>query len=459
MKKPKTAYVCSDCGADYPRWQGQCSACNAWNTITEMKFANPVPKSSTSTSGGYSVSSGCKSFKFDEISADEGVKVLTGIGELDRVLGDGVTLGSIVLFTGDPGAGKTTLLSKFAELMSNKMRTLYNTSEESLGQFKKRSDERLKLKFNNENMFFSSVANLEELLHIIEKDKIEFLFVDSIQALSSENTTGKAGGVSQVTYCASTLNRYCKTNNITLILIGHVNKSSEMAGPKVLEHIIDASIHIDVSDALRTLRARKNRFGDTDQVGLFQMVESGMRSVDNPSEIFLSSSQKEYSGSAITVIRDGARNLLLEVQSLVSDIAGERPMRNTIGINYNRLNMITAILTKCGKVSMYKDINVNLVGGMKLSESETSCDLALAAALLSSAKDKPIPKKTCFFGELSLTGEVRPVANGVPRVNEAKKHGFTQIFIPKNNWHKSMESDGVVITPIEHITDLIEALK
>jgi DNA repair protein RadA/Sms len=189
------------------------------------------------------------------------------------------------------------------------------------------------------------------------------------------------------------------------------------------------------------------------------MVESGMRSVDNPSEIFLSGSDKNYAGSAITVVRDGSRNLLLEVQALVSDVTGERPMRNVIGINHNRLNMITAIITKCGKVSMYKDINVNLVGGIKLAETETSSDLALAAALLSSASDKPIPKGTCFFGELSLTGEIRPVASGVPRVKEAIQHAFTHIFIPKNNYHNSMITDGVTITPVEHITDLIEALK
>ncbi|WP_210498631.1 DNA repair protein RadA [Vibrio crassostreae] len=463
MAKTKVTYACNECGADFPRWQGQCNMCAAWNTITEHRQPANVQQAAlqTATKGGYSVSSGRKAFKFDEIDAVEGEKILTGIGELDRVLGDGMTIGSVILITGDPGAGKTTLLSKFAEVMSHKMVTLYNTAEESLPQFKIRADNRMKLSYNKDKMFFSASSNLEDIIGLIEEHQAKMVFVDSIQAISSDTTKGDAGGVAQVKACASMLNVYCKTNNITLVLIGHVTKDSSTAGPKTLEHVIDASIHIDVGEALRTLRAKKNRFGDTDQVGLFQMTEKGMRSVDNPSEIFLSSSSKRYSGSAITCIRDGARNLLLEVQALVSEVGGEKPMRNTIGINYNRLNMITAVLSKCGGIKLFNDININLVGGMKLPESETSTDLALAAALVSSINDKPIPNATCFFGEISLTGEIRPVAGGVPRVIEAAKHGMKDIFIPKNNFHKSMLKDhpDLNITQVEHISDLIKALK
>ncbi len=470
MAKAKVAYVCNDCGADFPRWQGQCNACGAWNKITEVKLASGAKSVKSVESGktvsearksaGYAGASGAHVYTIDQIDTNEGERMVVGIKELDRVLGGGLTIGSIVLLTGDPGAGKTTLLSKVAEVFANKGVVLYNTAEESLGQFATRGKGRLRLQYDKVNMKFGNTANLEELIAMIESTGAKIVFLDSIQAIKSENSNGDAGGISQVKHCATELNIFCKQNGVTLIMIGHVNKDSAMAGPKVLEHVIDTSIHIDVGDSLRTLRARKNRFGDTDQIGLFQMHETGMVSVDNPSKLFLTRSDRDYSGLATTCIRDGARNILIEVQALVTEAAGEKPMRNTIGIHYNRLTMITAVMSKALGTRLFKDIHVNLVGGMKLPETETSTDLALAAALYSSDNDKAIPRGMCFFGELSLTGEIRPISNGVPRVVEASMHGFDTVVIPKRNYHKDMEKEGgsIKIVQIEHLSELKELL-
>lgn len=464
MAKAKKAYVCNDCGADFPRWQGQCNACGAWNTISEITVS-AKPTSAAARAGGYSVSSGSKVYGINDVESNSegGARISTGLGELDRTLGGGLTEASVLMITGDPGAGKTTILTQMANYTSKERVVLYNTSEESLTQFSDRAKNRLKLVFDNNNMRLSSTPYLDELIAAIESEKAKIVIQDSIQTITSTDVTGSAGGITQIKYCATELNRYCKTNGITLILIGQVNKDSEMAGPKALEHIVDARIHIEVSESLRTMRPSKNRFGDTDQIGLFKMTEGGLREIKNPSEIFLTGSGKDYSGSAITCIRDGSRNILLEVQTLVSEVTGDRPIRNTIGLNYNRFNMITAILNKCGGIKIYYDIFVNLVGGMKLNDTDTSTDLALAAALISSINDKPLGKKSCFFGELSLTGEVRPVTNGIQRVQEAHKHGFEKIYIPLKNYNKSacekMESSGITIIKIEHIRDLIQELK
>lgn len=466
MAKTKAAYVCQECGADHARWLGQCNACGAWNTVSEVRLADiKAPKVSVGKSlsesrseGGYAGESDASLYSIDEVDTTEGRRINTGYDEFNRVLGGGVTEGSIVLLTGDPGAGKTTLLTQTAEYISKDMPSLYNTAEESLPQFKNRAVGRMKLNFNKKNMKFGHSSVLEEIIAMVEKCGAKVLYLDSIQAIRSNEHSGDAGSTGQVKHCAMKLNRFCKQNDITLFMIGHVTKDNSMAGPKVLEHVIDTSIHIYVSDSLRTLRPHKNRFGNTDQIGLFQMHERGMVSVDNPSKIFLTRSERDYSGLAATCVRDGARNLLLEVQSLVTEVKGEKCTTSTIGIHYSRLSMISAVMSKSMKMNMYKDVNVQLVGGIKLPETETSTDLALAAALYSSDKDIVIPRGMCLFGELSLTGEIRPVAGGVPRVAEAAKVGFETIVIPKRNFAPEMKNENINVITIEHLSELKDIL-
>ncbi|WP_022941741.1 DNA repair protein RadA [Psychromonas hadalis] len=464
--KTKIAYVCSDCGADFTKWQGQCSECKAWNTITEFREASSTSKSvnaafKRNNQGGYTgANTGVQ--RISDVQVENAARISTGLSELDRVLGGGITLGSVVLISGDPGSGKTTLLTKVAEVMSQNMNTLYVTAEESLSQWAKRAIERLKLNFNDANFMLSDTDSIEEIVDQCLENNIKFVIADSIQAFESNSVDGTAGGVTQVKTCAKILNRLCKQHGITLILVGQVNKNSQMAGPQTLKHIIDTAIHIEVNDAsVRILRADKNRFGDTEQVGIFQMTEFGMRSVDNPSRLFLSGSEEHFEGSAISVIKDGSRNLLIEIQALATEVEGEKSIRNCIGVSYSRLSLITAVLKKHGGIPTYYDINISLVGGLKMADSETSTDMAVTAALLSSINSKPLPEDSVFIGEVALTGELRQVAQIVPRVREALSHGKKQIFIPAVAYHKSMlqfVKAGQIIHPLKNIKALIEAL-
>ena len=467
--KIKIAYVCSECGADYTKWQGQCSECKAWNTITEFREAASTASRSVNAAvnrnknGGYAGTSSNGVQRISTVQVENAARVSTGLSELDRVLGGGITLGSVVLLSGDPGAGKTTLLTKVAEVMSHSMQTLYVTAEESLSQWAKRGIERLKLNFNQDNFLLSDTDCVEDIVDQCVENNIKFLIADSIQAFESNAAEGSAGGVTQVKTCAKILNRLCKQHGITLILVGQVNKNSQMAGPQTLKHIIDTAVHIEVNDAsVRILRADKNRFGDTEQVGIFQMTEKGMRSVDNPSRLFLSGSEEHFEGSAITVIKDGARNLLIEIQALATEVEGEKSIRNCIGVSYSRLSLITAVLKKHGGIPTYYDINISLVGGLKMADSETSTDMAVTAALLSSINSRPVPEDSVFIGELALTGELRQIPQIVPRVREALSHGKKQIYIPSVAYHKSMQqfvkSDQSII-PLKNVRELIEALK
>lgn len=339
---------------------------------------------------------------------------------------------------------------------------MYVTAEESLSQWKKRAQDRLGLEFNSDNFWVDDSDCVEDIVAAVKENGIKLLIADSIQAFESTSVEGSAGGVTQVKTCAQILNRLCKTEGITLILVGQVNKDSKMAGPQTLKHIIDTTVHIDVTESnVRILRSDKNRFGDTDQVGIFQMTERGMVSVDNPSRLFLSGSEERYEGSAVTVIKDGARNLLIEVQALATDFEGEKPLRNCIGVSYSRLALITAVLKKHGGINTYYDINISLVGGLKMADTETSTDLAVMAALISSINSRPTPEDSVFIGEVALTGEIRQVQGGVARVREAAKHGKKLIFLPKANYHNSMLKDlnpDQKIIPVAKIADVIKAL-
>ena len=458
MATAKASFFCTECGENYARWAGQCGSCNTWNTIEEFKGVKPSAKKSVGKQGGYSGTTGL-SAKIDDVKSHEYKRIVTGIGELDRVVGGGITVDSVNILSGDPGAGKTTLLSNVVGAIRKLMPSLYVTAEEASSAFKDRFSSRLKVSYNNDNFNLLSEFDVDAIMAEAEKLDVRFMVVDSIQALKGDEFTGSAGSISQVKGCAQLLSRFAKQHNVTMIIISHVNKNSEVAGPNTLKHIVDGAFHIEVNEsAIRTIRPTKNRFGDVDTVGIFQMTEQGMMSVDNPSKIFLSSLSENVSGSAICCIRDGNRNLLLELQTLVTDSEGEFPQRVCVGLNMNRLKMITAILRKHGKQRFNHDVYVNLVGGLKLPETDTSADVSMAASLVSSLQEKPLPKDMLWLGELSLSGEVRPVSGGVQRVLEAVKHGFTKIVVPHANYHKKMESAGVQIMRVKTINDVINLI-
>ena len=450
-KAAKVEFVCTECGMNYQRWQGQCR-CGAWNTLAEFKPSAGQSKKATvrSSVGGYAGGIGGGSKKINDIATVEAEKQLTEIGELDRVLSGGVTTGSVNIISGDPGAGKTTLLSDLVARMSKRMPSLYCTAEESLSQFKNRVN-RLKLDYNADELYLLSETSVETIIEELDKN--------SIQAVVTDTANGSPGSPSQVKSAAQALTQYCKQNDVTMFIIAHVNKNNEIAGPQTLVHIVDALLHIDTNDGqIRTLRANKNRFGDIDTVGIFKMCERGMLSVDNPSEIFLSGSTTESPGSSITCIRKGNRNLLLEIQCLTTETEAEFPQRVCVGLNMNRIKMLTGILRKHTKTKIFHDTFFNIVGGLKIDESETCIDLALVTALLSSLNEFVVPRTTCIMGELSLNGDVRPIDSGVPRVKEAAQHGFTEIFIPFRNYHKSMEGLGAKIIPVKTVHELLSLI-
>lgn len=458
MAKRKTAFVCEDCGAEHARWQGQCS-CGAWNSLKEFTIepASKGVKRNASVAGYAGAGSGGAK-KINDVASVEAEKSLTGIGELDRVLSGGMTTGSVNIISGDPGAGKTTLLSDLVARMSQRMASLYCTAEESLSQFKNRVN-RLKLAYNEDQLFLLSETSVEAIIEQLHTHQIKFAVIDSIQAVVTDAANGSPGSPSQVKTAAQALTQYCKQNDVTMFIIAHVNKNNEIAGPQTLVHIVDALLHIDTNDGqIRTLRANKNRFGDIDTVGIFRMSERGMLSVDNPSEIFLSGSSTASPGATITCIRKGNRNLLLEIQCLTTETEAEYPQRVCVGLNMNRIKMLTGVLRKHTKTKIYHDTFFNIVGGLKIDESETCIDLALVASLLSSLNEFVIPRSSCIMGELSLNGDVRPIDSGVPRVKEAAQHGFTEIYIPHRNYHKTMEGLGATIIPVKTVHELIEKI-
>lgn len=463
-KNEKVIFLCDDCGHEHPRWAGQCSGCKAWNTLVEFK----EPKTTTSVAAsdankrrGYSGSSSQVATRMSSVPEQNLRKILTGMKEFDRVLGGGMTVGSTNAISGDPGAGKTTLLTAVSAFMSHKMNTYYGTAEESASQFRDRALDRLKAPFNDEQFWLQNVADVDVMIQQILENNIKFAVIDSISAVYSNDFTGEPGSVSQIKGCATKLNQVAKDNGITMIMVVHVTKEKVIAGPQQLNHIVDGIFHIETSDQqLRVMRSSKNRFGSTDVIGLFLMQESGMISVDNPSKMFLSSNLlSPASGSAITCIREGNRNMLLEIQSLVTPCEGDHAQRVALGVQMNRLKMIGAVMRKHMKLSLNHDIYVSLVGGLRLSEQDTSADLSIAVSLISSLEDKPLSRQACFLGEISLSGEIRPVLGGVQRLKEAQKIGFTDFVIPFANYHKDMEADSCRIYPIRHISELAECLK
>ena len=444
MAKQKMAFVCTDCGADLSKWQGQCPDCGQWNTIQEIKLAKAPKSSNASKSVGYA-GTASEIHTLGSINLTEQPRFSSGIGEFDRVLGGGLVPGSAILVGGHPGAGKSTLLLQTMCFLAANMDALYITGEESLQQVAMRA-KRLGLHADGLKMF--SETSLEAIEKNVQVLKPKVLVVDSIQVMFTDDLESAAGSVSQVRECAARLTRLAKQTGMVLFLVGHVTKEGAIAGPKVLEHMIDCSILLEGSNdsRFRTLRGQKNRFGAVNELGVFAMTEEGLKEVKNPSAIFLSRANEPSSGSLAMVVWEGTRPLLVEIQALVDESQMANPRRVTVGLDQNRLAMLLAVLHRHGGLQIGdQDVFVNVVGGVKVLE--TSADLSLLLAVVSSFRGQVLAQDLVVFGEVGLAGEIRPVPSGQERIFEAAKHGFRRAIVPKANVPKhkleSMEVIGV----------------
>ena len=426
MAKIKSAWFCSECGAESPKWQGKCPSCGAWNTMVEEKIS---AKSSKNAAGVRRAKS--KIQKVTEIELNEEPRIKMPSNELNRVLGGGLVAGSLVLIGGEPGIGKSTLvLQNILSIRSKKI--LYVSGEESAQQLKMRAD---RIGRMSDNVLIACETSLENIFEHIDEVSPELLIVDSIQTIASDEIESSAGSVSQVRECASRLLKYAKESNVPVLLIGHINKEGSIAGPKVLEHIVDAVLQFDGDSQYlyRILRSIKNRFGSTSEIGIYEMCQKGLREVTNPSEMLISRAGEEnLSGVATGTTIEGMRPFLIEVQALVSTAAYGTPQRSVTGFDAKRLNMLLAVLEKrVGFKLAQKDVFLNIAGGIKVKDP--ALDLSVVSAILSSNVDMLVPKGYCMAGEVGLSGEIRPVIRLEQRIAEAEKLGMETILVPRNN--------------------------
>lgn len=454
-KAPKTAYVCNDCGAEFSRWQGQCSACKAWNTISEVRVISASNSTKNDRFSGYAGETRAKIQTLSEISLQETPRFTSGFKELDRVLGGGIVPGSAILIGGHPGAGKSTLLLQVMCGLAKNMTALYVTGEESLQQVAMRAN-RLNLPTDKLNML--SETSVEQICNLADQLKPQIIVVDSIQVMHLSDIQSSPGSVAQVRECASFLTRYAKTRQVAIIMVGHVTKDGTLAGPKVLEHAIDCSLLLEgeADSRFRTLRSHKNRFGAVNELGVFGMTEQGLREVKNPSAIFLSRGDEQTPGSSVMVLWEGTRPLLVEIQALVDHSMLANPRRVAVGLEQNRLALLLAVLHRHGGLQMSdQDVFVNVVGGVKVGE--TGADLAFLLALISSFRNRPLPQDLVVFGEVGLAGEIRPVTSGQERISEAAKHGFKRAIVPFANKPKSAVENMEVFT-VKKLADALAIL-
>jgi DNA repair protein RadA/Sms len=454
--KRRTAYVCSECGADYAKWQGQCEACGAWNTLAEIALETAAQAKSPASrrSGWAGKVDAPKIMALADVQLDARARASTGIGEFDRVLGGGLAEGAVVLVGGDPGIGKSTLLLQALAQMAPAWPGLYVTGEESLAQVAGRA-QRLGLPL--EGLQALAETCVERILEHAIAAKPRLLIADSIQTLWTDTLTAAPGSVSQVRESAARLVRYAKETGTAVFLVGHVTKEGGIAGPRVLEHMVDAVLYFegDSGSRFRVLRAFKNRFGAVNELGVFAMSDGGLREVSNPSAIFLSGMGAPQPGSCVMVTREGTRPLLVEVQALVDASPLSNPRRVVVGLEGNRLAMLLAVLHRHGGVMVGdQDVFVNVVGGIRVQE--TAADLPVLLAVLSSLRDAPLAGKTIAFGEVGLSGEIRPVPNGEERLKEAATHGFKRAIVPKANAPKSGSYKGMEVVAVERLADALE---
>lgn len=449
--KSKTIYVCQNCGAKETKWVGRCPTCGEWNSFEEEMEVKAKGRNNIFTS-----ESALKALRLSEVKVNADERIDTGDDELNRVLGGGIVPGSMILLGGEPGIGKSTLVLQFA--LHNKCgKILYVSGEESIAQIKMRAQ---RLNVDNDECLFLSGNSLEIVLEHSRKIQPNLLIIDSIQTLATENIDAIPGSLSQIRECTNSLLRYSKENTISTILIGHITKDGQLAGPKILEHMVDTVLHFegDQQYMYRILRSLKNRFGSTSEIGIYEMLQSGLRQVSNPSELLLSNYSQDLSGIAVSATIEGVRPILLEVQALVSTAAYGVPQRSATGFDSRRLNMLLAVLEKrVGFRLATKDVFLNIAGGIRVSDP--ALDLAVVMAVLSSNIDTTLPHDAVFAGEVGLSGEIRAISRIEQRISEAEKLGFQQIFIPKGN-QKSLTktTTNIQIKFVSKISDICRLL-
>ncbi len=451
--KEKKVYVCESCDYQSPKWMGQCPSCKKWNTFVEETYQ---PVSVAKNQRTSVISDMSEPVLFGEMEMPKYIRVKTGTSELDRVLGGGIVKGSVVLLAGEPGIGKSTLLMQICSQLSE--RVLYVSGEESKGQLKLRGE---RLEINGEGVYFLTETNVDSVLNHAEKLKPEIVIIDSIQTMFDPNCTSIPGSINQVKECAVKLIAKAKSQGISIILVGHVNKEGIVAGPKILEHMVDAVLYFEGEriQSYRIIRAIKNRFGSTNEIGVFEMSDKGLVEVPNPSEMLLSGRPVGVSGSCAVCVMEGSRPIIAEVQALVTPTTFPAPRRTSNGVDYNRLCLLLAVLEKrLGLKFSQCDIYLNVVSGLRLDEP--SVDLAVALALISSMKDIPIPQNVIAMGEIGLAGEVRTITNLQKRINESYRLGFDTIAIPEKSMDEKIKiPSGVSLIPIEAVYDALSLFR
>ena len=434
------------------KWQGQCPHCNAWNTLVEA-----VAESAAPSANRFSALSGVgKLMRLSEIEAREESRIATGVPEFDRVLGGGLVRGGVVLIGGDPGIGKSTLLLQALCAMAGEHKVLYVSGEESAQQIALRSK---RLALDASSLDLLAEINLEKIQLQLQAEKPAVAVIDSIQTVYSEQLTSAPGSVAQVRECAAQLTRLAKGSGITIVMVGHVTKEGALAGPRVLEHIVDTVLYFegDTHSSFRLIRAFKNRFGAVNELGVFAMTEKGLKGVSNPSAMFLSQHSEPVAGSCVLVTQEGTRPLLVEIQALVDDAHAPNPRRLGVGLEQNRLALLLAVLHRHAGIACFdQDVFINAVGGMKIAEP--AADLAVMMAIVSSLTNKPLPEKLVVFGEVGLAGEVRPVQRGQERLKEAAKLGFTHALIPEANKPKQVIA-GLKVIAVRRVADAVAQMR
>lgn len=451
MAKIKSVYICSECGYESPKWYGKCPSCGNWNTMNEEVISKTDTPAALKRQAVYT-----KPVSITEISTTDEHRYITGISELDRVLGGGIVKGSLILLGGDPGIGKSTILLQICKRLTESLKILYVSGEESKRQLKLRA---ARLDAENDNLMVLTETDAQVVAEVIREDKPDLVMIDSIQTMSISELSSSPGSVTQVRECTNFLMRVAKSLDIPMFIVGHVNKEGSIAGPKVLEHIVDAVLYFegDKQMSYRILRAVKNRFGSTNEIGVFQMSENGLEEVQNPSMMLLSGRPKNVSGTCVACTMEGTRPILAEVQGLVSASAFGNPRRMATGFDYSRMSLIVAVLEKrAGYYFSNTDVYINVIGGLRLDEPAT--DLAVAMALISSLKDMPIAENSIAFGEIGLAGEIRSVSHTQERVNEASRLGFNRIIIPYNNLKNVKNPEDVQIIGVKNIREAFDAL-
>ncbi len=452
--KIKSVYICSECGHESPKWYGKCPGCGEWNTMNEQikDISKNAAKSNLGTITTYNY---IKPVEICKVTSEDEERFDTGLRELNRVLGGGIVKGSLVLLGGDPGIGKSTILMQICQYLGKNLKILYVSGEESKRQLKLRAD---RLNVNSSNFFVMTETNIEIVISEIKDFKPDLVMIDSIQTMNLTELSSSPGSITQIRECTNLLMRTAKDLDVPVMVVGHVNKEGSIAGPKVLEHIVDTVLYFegDKQMSCRILRAVKNRFGSTNEIGVFEMSDKGLKEVENPSKMLLSGRPKNVSGTCVTCTVEGSRPILAEIQGLATQSMYGNPRRMSTGFDYNRMSLILAVLEKrAGYYCSNFDVYVNIVGGLRIDEP--AIDLSVAVAIISSLKDTPVSDTAVAFGEIGLAGEIRSVSQAQMRVNEAERLGFTKIILPIHNL-KGITSNQAEIIGVRNIREAFEAM-